>query len=83
MAQMKAYTMPMKNLTLICVPEFLCRKVLKKSMCAAIVGENVFHVCGTGGLRDFLTAIQVQNNNEFFFLGLTLSKEVQSSDSKR
>ena len=49
MAQMKAYTMPMKNLTLICVPEFLCRKVLKKSMCLLmpsnhhLVSSNLVH----------------------------------------
>ena len=30
MAQMKAYTVPMKNWTLICGKEYLCRKVLKK-----------------------------------------------------
>ena len=51
MAQMKAYTMPMKNLTLICVPEFLCRKVWKQLMwpelhckwlCPVLCTEYVF-----------------------------------------
>ena len=33
MAQMKAYTIWMKNWTLICGMEYLCTKVLKKWMC--------------------------------------------------
>ena len=42
MAQMKAYIVPMKNLTLFCGKEYPCRKVFKKWMCTiSIPGPHV------------------------------------------
>ena len=43
MAQMKAYTIPMKNWTPICEKGHLCKKVLKKCMCFLATPSNEFN----------------------------------------
>ena len=43
MAQMKADTILMKNWTLICGKEYLCRKVLKKCMWTTTVAAGILN----------------------------------------
>ena len=54
MAQMKAFTIPMKNWTLICGKEYLCRKVLKKWMCKVHLCSLVMIQNESMGLGQFL-----------------------------